>query len=712
MPTIAMSDPRYYKYFAFISYSRKDEAFAKRLQHFLTGFKLPTRLCKQYPDKPQSLRPIYRDKTDLGVDKLNQGLTHGLSLSKYLIVICSENSARPNRDGKNWIDEEVRTFLSLEEGNTDHVIPVLLRQKGQRTADCTPPAVKELGLLAADVLDKGENRVFSDVAAKMLGLEPDELWNWWERAQRRKRRILQTLGGLAAALAACAGWVTWDYCAPHYTYFADYVECNNIPQGIHPLTEEETKHMHSHYRFTTRYHRLMSVETLNSTGNPRDTSALPGRNERPVSIHFNYDKETGEVTTHTYYNAVGKVVQTRSVGAKSIYFRSVTKEDGKTVDLGAGNAALVLSPFKDRDNIRNKNVKRIVVERDAHGFITTERFSEDGHNAFICNEEGAWGRRYRRDAQGRPLEITNIDKNGNSLAARSGVASTRYTYHPATGQVESVSYHDAQGNLVYCKDGYAIEKYTYDTQGNIISEACFDTEGKPCTVKDGYASMKLTYDAQGNMTSQAFFDADEKPCTVKDGYASWKAAYDAQGNTTSEAYFDAKGKPCTHKDGFASRKAAYDAQGNQTSVAYFDAEGKPCMNKDGYASGKATYDAQGNTTSVAYFDTEGKPCTNKDGLASWKATYDAQGNRTSQAYFDTEGTPFTHKHGYASWTAAYDAQGNRTSVAFFDTEGRPCMNRNGYASMQTTFDAAGNVTSIIYYDAEGKVIATRTTDED
>ena len=171
-----MAAPRYFKYFAFISYSRKDEAFAKRLQHFLMGFKLPTRLCKQYPDKPKALRPIYRDKTDLGVDVLNSGIKHGLSLSRHLIVICSENSAKPNKDGKNWIDTEVREFLKLDEENRNYVIPVLLREKnGPSTRECMPPAVQELGVLAADVSDKGEERVFSDVAAKMLLLEPEAL---------------------------------------------------------------------------------------------------------------------------------------------------------------------------------------------------------------------------------------------------------------------------------------------------------------------------------------------------------------------------------------------------------------------------------------------------------------------------------------------------------------------------------------------------------
>ena len=245
-----MSTHRYYKYFAFISYSRRDEKFAQRLQKFLMGYKLPTKLCKQYPDRPKNLRPIYRDKTDLGVDNLNKGLSGALELSKYLIVVCSVNSARPNREGKNWIDEEVRTFVGLEEGNADRVIPVMLRQKGDGSTsrECTPSAVQELHLLAADVSDKGEERAFSDVAAKMLDLAPNDLWDWWGREQRKKRIVRRIFGGIAAMLAVAAGVWCWDYYVPHYNYYADYVEFDNIPCGVGRSSRKNRLHRE---RFTT-----------------------------------------------------------------------------------------------------------------------------------------------------------------------------------------------------------------------------------------------------------------------------------------------------------------------------------------------------------------------------------------------------------------------------------------------------------------------------
>ena len=82
-----MSSHKLYKFFAFISYSRKDAAFAEKVQSFLEHFKLPSKLCRQYPDKPKNLRPIYRDKTDLAIDNLKDALQIGLENSFVLSKI-------------------------------------------------------------------------------------------------------------------------------------------------------------------------------------------------------------------------------------------------------------------------------------------------------------------------------------------------------------------------------------------------------------------------------------------------------------------------------------------------------------------------------------------------------------------------------------------------------------------------------------------------
>ena len=108
-----------HKFYAFISYSRKDVRLAKQLESTLTRFNLPAELCEKYPQKPKKLRPVFRDIDDLKTGELTGALAQALRDSKFLIVICSEHSAKVNLEGKNWIDVEVKTFIRILAENQD-----------------------------------------------------------------------------------------------------------------------------------------------------------------------------------------------------------------------------------------------------------------------------------------------------------------------------------------------------------------------------------------------------------------------------------------------------------------------------------------------------------------------------------------------------------------------------------------------------------------
>lgn len=50
-----------YEYFAFISYKREDEKWAKWLQRKLEYYKLPSSVRKDNPDLPDKIRPVFKD---------------------------------------------------------------------------------------------------------------------------------------------------------------------------------------------------------------------------------------------------------------------------------------------------------------------------------------------------------------------------------------------------------------------------------------------------------------------------------------------------------------------------------------------------------------------------------------------------------------------------------------------------------------------------
>lgn len=107
-----------FQYYAFISYKHEDEKWAKWLQHKLENYKLPSIIRKEIPRLPRYIRPVFRDKTDLGVGQLTESLRKELELSQYLIVICSSEAAK-----SEWVGKEIDAFISM--GRTDNIIPFI-----------------------------------------------------------------------------------------------------------------------------------------------------------------------------------------------------------------------------------------------------------------------------------------------------------------------------------------------------------------------------------------------------------------------------------------------------------------------------------------------------------------------------------------------------------------------------------------------------------
>lgn len=86
-----------YKYYAFISYSRKDGRVARWLQRRLEWFRFPVKLVpeEQRPGHPKYVRPVYLDKTSLEVTREHywESIHQAINASRFLIVLCSPAAA-------------------------------------------------------------------------------------------------------------------------------------------------------------------------------------------------------------------------------------------------------------------------------------------------------------------------------------------------------------------------------------------------------------------------------------------------------------------------------------------------------------------------------------------------------------------------------------------------------------------------------------------
>lgn len=181
------------EYFAFISYNRRDVKWADWLRRKLEHYRLPSNLRKQDPSLPKEIRPVFRDVLELSSGLLSEEIREALRESRYLIVICSPNSAK-----SPWVDKEVQTFIEL--GRAKSIIPFIIDGEpysGNSETECFTPGLRSLKgdeeLLGININEMGRDAAAVKVVARMFELKFDTLWRRYERERRRKRNAI--LGG-------------------------------------------------------------------------------------------------------------------------------------------------------------------------------------------------------------------------------------------------------------------------------------------------------------------------------------------------------------------------------------------------------------------------------------------------------------------------------------------------------------------------------------
>ncbi|MEJ2401145.1 MAG: toll/interleukin-1 receptor domain-containing protein [Xanthomonadales bacterium] len=203
-------DERRYK--AFISYSHRDERWARWLQRALERYRVPRRLVGQAAEHgtvPARLRPVFRDREDLSsASDLSGRIKQELAASETLIVVCSPAAA-----ASRWVEEEIRYFREL--GRAERILALVVdgdpvAQAG--AGGCFPVALVESPdgerkePLAADArrYADGKHLALLKIVAGILGVRLDELRR--RDAQRRlRRRAVNTV--VAASIAVVIAWL-------------------------------------------------------------------------------------------------------------------------------------------------------------------------------------------------------------------------------------------------------------------------------------------------------------------------------------------------------------------------------------------------------------------------------------------------------------------------------------------------------------------------
>ena len=725
------------KYYAFISYNSADEKWAKWLQHQIEYYHVPTALCKEHPELPKRIRPVFWYKKDLSGTKLKQALANELGASKYLIVICSPEAAK-----SQWVNDEIAAFIQQGKGNK--IIPFIVNGSPHSTnpkEECFPPALLSLShdeeIRGIDVKrPEGKSHALVDIIATMFGIRFDELWNRHARRQKRIRNI-----GIAITtflLLITLG--IYDYTRTQIEYYADYVDRWGVAEGIIPLSDEQVSHRERSYRFEYRRipigqpnaysWRLSRVAYINSVGIPQEE----GDNERYPIQEFEYSKESGEIIKINFYTEKGKIAIRHNISEHNGNKAAIADFIAASEEKGAAFANISNSLSS---NSNKSNIKRFAYKRNKNGHIIEKTFHSNNDdylpNSAVPDGNGTFGIRYSLDSLGRRIRMVNLDVNGSPFDNKKGIAAKEYVYDShgniiqiqnidiekklvinerlwakcvrevdKDGNFSSMTFYDNKNNICFNSDGYAKETYKYDNRKNCIELSTYDTNGNLCIHNKGYSVMALSYDKKGNCIGITCWGVDGKPCADSYGIFKTTHKYDKKGNIIEEAYYNAQNEPCVDSEGIAKRILMYDDKDNCILTSYFDTEGKPSTNQEGIATIKRKWNSQGVKTEETYYDIEGKLCPDKDGIAKIIFKNDNRGNRIEVAFFNTEEKPCINREGVARITFKYDDRGNRIKIASFGIDGNPCLDKYKVAKTSLKYDTKGNLQEISSHGIDGK----------
>jgi tetratricopeptide (TPR) repeat protein len=208
---------RHSRYFAFLSYSHRDEQLADWLHSQLEQFRVPGNLAGKLTENgviPKRLSPIFRDQHELAAaDDLGEEIREALANCQFLIVLCSPDAAR-----SPWTNAEIETFKRTRpDGCVLAAIasgePFASETPGREAEECFPPALrqkydrrgrptaKRAEPLAADLRQPGEARRLGlmKLIAGMLGVGLDDLVQ--RDAKRRQRRLAILAAASVAGMA-------------------------------------------------------------------------------------------------------------------------------------------------------------------------------------------------------------------------------------------------------------------------------------------------------------------------------------------------------------------------------------------------------------------------------------------------------------------------------------------------------------------------------
>lgn len=731
-----------FKYYAFISYSHEDTEFAQLIQKKLTEYKLPSVIRKANPLLPGNVRPIFRDATNLTTGKLKETLHSELEHSKFLIVLCSPNSARPNDENKHWVNNEVQHFIEL--GRSESIIPVIVGGEPHAAnpeEECFCPALLSLPggdeLLGIDIRsgkkkslsfgralkrklgipdeDDLEEKATVHIVAKMLGLGVDDLWGWDKKARKRKAyaRLFS-----AATIFVCmlmAGTVIYfRKFHVYHEYYVDFVEKavkKNLGVdieyiGLGKLTKKEIQGRYRHYKFDCQDGKLRRIVYENSAGVPQNMERTDMFNGVKI-LEPEYNESTGLL------QAVISKNEYDSVLTKYVYEQNGTVVDLKNKDGSPVGLKSHTTSIRDIENSDKNvaNIKSYKLERDENGYVVKIMyFKAHGAEYPAKDADGISGFEYKLDNLGRSIQVWYLGMKNSSFnrqTTKNGIAGYFLEYN-ADYNNSKQTFVNSDGIPTYnpsVNSGIKVCAAEYKN-GNLTKQFFYDETGSLCSNSEGIAYYKIDYDSHGNITCASSYDTQKKLVCNNEGYAITRFSYDKKGNISKYSYYDADDIPCVTKDGYSARRNKYNQKNQLIESECFDQDDKPTLDDNGYVKISVSYNENGDIESMCFFDADDTPCLSSNGYAKQVFVYDENHRCIEKRFYDIDfNTPIKNAYNVARIMYEYDKLGNEIESKCFDENDNPVNDSDGIFYKKQIYDETGNLKETFYFDLNGKSAA-------
>ena len=451
-----------YRYWAFISYSSKDGAWARWLHRAIETYGIPAQLVSHETPAgepaPKRFHPIFRDRDELpAAADLGREIENALRVSRYLIVICSPRAAQ-----SRWVNREIEVFGEL--GRNDRVLAFIVDGEPHSgdAQECFPAALKRIEPIAADARRQGDGRTNAKLKllSGMLGVSFDALKQ--RDAQRRIRRLQLAVAVAFVLVLAFAGlaWYATQQRDVAITQQKIATSRELASAALNQLNTDPELSMLLAVEAAKVSHTTHAEETLRqSLFRSRLRAVLRGHTDRVNSAVFSPD---GKFVVTVSWDGTARVWEANT-GQSVAELRGHTN-NVRSAAFSPDGKFVVTASDDDTARVWEASTGRSLVELRGHtGYVISAVFSPDGKFVVTASDDGT----------ARVWEVSTGQSVAELRGHRSGVFSAAFS--PDGKFVVTVSWYGT-ARVWEASTGQSVAELRGHTGG--VNSAAFSPDGR------------------------------------------------------------------------------------------------------------------------------------------------------------------------------------------------------------------------------------------